>query len=527
MALAIDNVAVSKTRDAGTAVASDTITVTGAANAAWFLTVATGGLAATAAASNVTSTHLTWVKVGSITTQNGPVDLWRSQSASALTSEVMTVTFTASQQEYLIQAITITGADLTGTNGSAAVGATNTGNGASGAQTQTLTTTRNNSWVWMAGNDWDASTARTIGSNQTMVKEFQATVNGSDFWVQRQTNTTAASGTVVTMNDTLPTADRWNIFLWEIMPAVVVAGAVPVAARARLRAPAAVRARKALIVPAQESPVAWRQPEEPPLSHARLAAFMRGRRTFVVPPQIPVPPTIPGNRRPAIRCYSASGRGRRWWHLPGEPRAPSRAQSRPRIVRAPRGTVRWRTDLTTVPPPRAPRRMVLAPTRGKPTRIVLAPQTVPVIAWPPPKLGAPRRLLAAPTRGRQWRFTPAQVAVPSPVWPTRVPRRRALTAAPRSRVRWTPSLVPSVSGAPCITPPTSVRILPYASTGVVADYESDALIAPYTSTSVLVAYLASAIPSPYTAKAGIVAYTGKAAVVKYSSAVTFGPTYCP
>ena len=97
-------------------------------------------------------------------------------------------------------------------------GATGTGNDKKGAPTASLTTSRNNSWVFGVGNDWDSATARTLGPNQTMVHQYLPTV-ADTFWVQRQTNTTPLQGTVVAINDTAPSADRYNLSICEILPA--------------------------------------------------------------------------------------------------------------------------------------------------------------------------------------------------------------------------------------------------------------------------------------------------------------------
>jgi len=51
-----------------------------------------------------------------------------------------------------------------------------------------------------------------------MVHQYLATV-GDTYWVQRQTAVTPASGTVVTINDTAPTGDRYNLSICEILPA--------------------------------------------------------------------------------------------------------------------------------------------------------------------------------------------------------------------------------------------------------------------------------------------------------------------
>ena len=60
---------------------------------------------------------------------------------------------------------------------------------------------------------------------QATVDEFRAATDqllrplriGDTFWVQRTTNPVGATGTVVTINDTAPTADRYNLTLCEIL----------------------------------------------------------------------------------------------------------------------------------------------------------------------------------------------------------------------------------------------------------------------------------------------------------------------
>jgi uncharacterized repeat protein (TIGR01451 family) len=109
------------------------------------------------------------------------------------------------------------GVDTSGTSGSGAIGATGTGNGTSGAPTATLVTTRSNSLVLGAGNDWDNATGRTVGSGQVLVHQYLAAV-GDTYWVQRQSSPTPASGTSVTINDTAPTTDRYNLSIVEVLP---------------------------------------------------------------------------------------------------------------------------------------------------------------------------------------------------------------------------------------------------------------------------------------------------------------------
>jgi hypothetical protein len=73
--------------------------------------------------------------------------------------------------------------------------------------------------VFGVGNDWSRAVARTLGSNQTMVHEFLSSGGNTTFWVQRRDTPTQAPGTNVTINDTAPTNDRYNLSLVEIVPA--------------------------------------------------------------------------------------------------------------------------------------------------------------------------------------------------------------------------------------------------------------------------------------------------------------------
>jgi hypothetical protein len=51
-----------------------------------------------------------------------------------------------------------------------------------------------------------------------MVHQYLATV-GDTYWVQRTTAATPVAGTAVTINDTAPTGDRWNLTIVEVLPA--------------------------------------------------------------------------------------------------------------------------------------------------------------------------------------------------------------------------------------------------------------------------------------------------------------------
>src|ERR1051326_6472598 len=108
---------------------------------------------------------------------------------------VVSVTATLSQSVAAsMTVVTFTGIDTSGTNGSGAIGAFAGGSSASGAPTASLVTTRNNSWVFGVGNDYDNAIARTPGTGQALGHQYLATI-GDTYWVQKQNSFTAVSGT--------------------------------------------------------------------------------------------------------------------------------------------------------------------------------------------------------------------------------------------------------------------------------------------------------------------------------------------
>src|SRR6185295_14398555 len=68
------------------------------------------------------------------------------------------------------------------------------------------------------GTDYDNPIARTLGTGQTIVHQYLATI-GDTYWVQRRTIATPLAGTSVTINDTAPTTDRYNLSICEILAA--------------------------------------------------------------------------------------------------------------------------------------------------------------------------------------------------------------------------------------------------------------------------------------------------------------------
>src|SRR5262245_36748908 len=132
----------------------------------------------------VTGAGLTWTLVGSSNVQSGTSEIWRAFAPARLTN----VTVTATVSQSAVSSLTIasfSNVDTSGTNGSGAIGATAATNARPGAPSATLVTTRNNSWVFGVGNDYDNALARTTGPNQVMVHQALPPV-GDTYWVKRK-----------------------------------------------------------------------------------------------------------------------------------------------------------------------------------------------------------------------------------------------------------------------------------------------------------------------------------------------------
>lgn len=164
----------------------------------------------------ITGGGLTWTLVGRTNAQKGTAEIWRAFATSPLSNA--SVTATLSQKVYSsIFVLSIKGVDISGTNGSGAVGATGTGNASSGAPKVSLATTRNGSWIFAVGNDFDNAISRTPANAQTLLHQ-DLTTNGDTYWMQMQNWPTPLSGTSVTTSDLAPTSDRYNFTAVEVLP---------------------------------------------------------------------------------------------------------------------------------------------------------------------------------------------------------------------------------------------------------------------------------------------------------------------
>jgi beta-lactam-binding protein with PASTA domain len=205
-ALAVDRVVFSD----GTGTRNTALFSTSASNVVLIAFAASDGPTSGNQRLTITGAGLTWTLVRRASTQAGTSEIWAATAATQLSNVRVTSTQSIGGYRQSLTVVTFTG--------SGGVGASGVGAAPSGAPAISLTTTRAGSLVYAVGNDWDRAVARVLGPGQSMVHQFVDTLVGDTFWVQQRVGTVASAGTVVQLNATSPTNDRWNFAIVEIVP---------------------------------------------------------------------------------------------------------------------------------------------------------------------------------------------------------------------------------------------------------------------------------------------------------------------
>jgi serine protease len=165
------------------------------------------GPAGKAQLATVTASGLKWTLVGRSDAGRGDAEVWSARAAGKLSK--LKVTVTAKYAGWPLAMTVVTYQNASG------IGAHVVKHASTGAPSASLTTTAANSWVFAVGDDWAKAAARTAGAAQRLIHQVTDSV-GDTYWVQATNAVTAKSGTKVTINDTKPTADPYNLVLVEI-----------------------------------------------------------------------------------------------------------------------------------------------------------------------------------------------------------------------------------------------------------------------------------------------------------------------
>jgi RHS repeat-associated protein len=189
--------------------------------------------ASTSDTATISSPGLTWQLVQRTNTQGGTAEIWRAFSQFMLSNTTISASF-AQISNVSVTLTSFTGIDTSGSNGSGAIGAVGTANSAAGAPSGAITTTRGNSMVFAAGTDPSGATARTPGNLQTVIHQAvnpcvppggssSCLIPSNTLWAQQVNGSISASGTSVTVNDTAPTTDAFNLSIVEVRSPATVA----------------------------------------------------------------------------------------------------------------------------------------------------------------------------------------------------------------------------------------------------------------------------------------------------------------
>ncbi len=157
----------------------------------------------------VSGAGLTWTLVKRANSRSGDAEIWAATAPTQLVN--VTVTSTPSAGGY-DQSLTVIGMQM-----SDGIGASASAGAASGEPKVSLKTTEEGALVFAVGNDYDKATARTLGSNQVMLSQDLDTSTGDAYWSQYTGAITGPAGETVTMNDTAPTTDQWNMAAVELL----------------------------------------------------------------------------------------------------------------------------------------------------------------------------------------------------------------------------------------------------------------------------------------------------------------------
>jgi hypothetical protein len=157
---------------------------------------------------SVSGAGLTWSLVARENSQPGDAEIWTATAASGLVSATVTSSATFANYSQGLAVVALKGAEGIGASATAAAG--------SGAPTVSLFATQAGSTAFATGTDWDKATARVPAPEQALLTQILDTSNGDTYWSQYLESPSTSTGQVMTLSDTSPTSDRWDLAAVEV-----------------------------------------------------------------------------------------------------------------------------------------------------------------------------------------------------------------------------------------------------------------------------------------------------------------------
>jgi hypothetical protein len=152
---------------------------------------------------------LDWNLVSRANASPGDAEVWEAIATTATTISPITATLQADGYDESLSVVAEEGAD--------GVGARAHASGPSGAPHLRLKTLAAASLVFAAGNDWDRAAARKLPVGWFMLDQWLNTDSGDTYWSQYTNHTIRKAGTRVSVRDTAPKNDRWNLAAVELV----------------------------------------------------------------------------------------------------------------------------------------------------------------------------------------------------------------------------------------------------------------------------------------------------------------------
>jgi hypothetical protein len=147
---------------------------------------------------------LTWYRISRDNPVGSDTEVWVALPSGKLSGAAVKVTGSVKGYDEVLTVVAFKNA--------AGIGPESFASATSGAPKATLKTPANNAWVFAIGADWHKYLPRSAGAGQLVVSEVSAP-GGATVWVQATDTVTAKSGTTVTINDTKPTSDPYELLL--------------------------------------------------------------------------------------------------------------------------------------------------------------------------------------------------------------------------------------------------------------------------------------------------------------------------
>jgi hypothetical protein len=157
----------------------------------------------------VSAGGLSWQLVARSNKSPGDSEIWEAVARQPTAVSPITANLYLGGYNESLSVIAMEGAD-----GAGASAAASGNTGAPRLQLKSLSAT---SLVFAVGNDWDSATARSLPTGWVLLNQWLDTQTGDTFWSQYTNQPTGAAGSSITVSDTAPTNDHWNLAAVELI----------------------------------------------------------------------------------------------------------------------------------------------------------------------------------------------------------------------------------------------------------------------------------------------------------------------